>query len=56
MTKSLKGQKAAAPDFFEFEIGWVWSNNDYPAERAEIDLSKAAEKIFSSYCVDSAEY
>ena len=56
MTGQLKGQKVPEPDFFDFEINWVWQNNDYPFEAKESDLSKAAGKIFSSFCVDSAEY
>ena len=56
MTGHLKGQNVPEPDFFDFEINWVWQNNDYPFKANESDLSKAAEKIFSSFCVDSAEY
>lgn len=56
MTRKLKGQKSAEPDYFKFEINWVWKRNAYPVEKSSLDLSKAAEKIFSSYCVNSAEY
>lgn len=56
MTGHLKGQNVPEPDFFDFEINWVWQNNDYPFKANESDLSKAAAKIFSSFCVDSAEY
>ena len=56
MTGHLKGQNVPEPDFFDFEINWVWQNNDYQFKANEPDLSKAAEKIFSSFCVDSAEY
>ncbi len=56
MTQRLKGQNAKEPDYFDSEINWVWQNNNYPYIAKETDLEKAAKRIFSSCCVDSAEY
>lgn len=56
MKQKLCGKKSEEPDWFKEECRWVWKNNEYGVVPTEIDLSKAGEKVLSSYGVESAEY
>ena len=56
MKQKLSGQKASEPDWFKNDIRWVWKENSYSDTPSKIDLQKAAEKVFSSYGMDSTEY
>ena len=56
MKQKLCGKKSEEPDWFKEECRWVWKNNEYSVVPTEIDLSKAGEKVLSSYGVESAEY